>query len=154
MKAKKFEFLEFDCLSDGEIELVCKAKIPENKATGYVPIYLFEIRRSSDKEVVGRIDIRIGFNESVYYIGNIGYIIDEKHRGHNYATKACRIIKQVALAHGMNSLLITTNPDNIPSRKTCEKIGAKLVEIVDVPPYNELYLRGERQKCIYRWELD
>lgn len=53
----------------------------------------------------------------------------------------------------MNTLIITCNPDNFPSRKTCEKTGLKLKEIVDLPIYNEMYQDGERQKCIYEWIL-
>ncbi len=102
---------------------------------------------------IGAIDIRIGYNENLYYGGHIGYRVEENYRGNNYASKACKIIKDVATAHGMNRLIITCNPDNYPSRKTCEKVGLKLKEIVDLPPYNELYLDGERQECIYEWIL-
>jgi tagatose 1,6-diphosphate aldolase len=31
--------------------------------------------------------------------------------------------------------------------------GLELVEIVDLPPNNEMYQRGERQKCRYRLRL-
>jgi len=44
-------------------------------------------------------------------------------------------------------------PENTPSRRTCEKIGAKLLEIVDLPVHNQMYLEGERRKCIYEWKL-
>jgi len=148
-----FNFLDFDCLSDGEIELVCKEKIPENKDKKYVPTYAFLIRRTNDKVEVGDINIRIGYNENIYYGGNIGYGICEVYRGNNYASKACNIVKQVALAHDMSKLLITVTPENTPSRRTCEKIGAKLLEIVDLPIHNQMYLEGERRKCIYEWEL-
>jgi RimJ/RimL family protein N-acetyltransferase len=53
----------------------------------------------------------------------------------------------------MDKLIITCNPDNIASRRTCEKAGLKLKEIVDLPNYNEMYLEGERHKCIYEWIL-
>lgn len=53
----------------------------------------------------------------------------------------------------MDSLTITCNPDNVPSRKTCEKAGLNLKEIVDLPPHNEMYRNGEIQKCIYEWIL-
>ncbi len=96
-----------------------------------------------------KIGTRIGYNENLYYGGHIGYRVEENYRGNNYASKACKIIKDVAIAHGMNRLIITCNPENYPSRKTCEKAGLKLKEIVDLPPYNELYLEGERQECIY-----
>ena len=41
----------------------------------------------------------------------------------------------------MDVLWITCNPDNWPSRKTSEWIGATLVEIVDLPPENDQYKR-------------
>lgn len=53
----------------------------------------------------------------------------------------------------MNKVIITCNPDNVPSRKSCEKLGLTLLEIVDIPPHINLYQMGERQKCIYEWNL-
>jgi len=75
-----------------------------------------------------------------YYGGHIGYRIEEIYRGNNYDSKACKIIKNVAIAHGMNRLIITCNPENFPSRKTCEKAGLKLKEIVDLSQYVEIDL--------------
>lgn len=57
----------------------------------------------------------------------------------------------MAHAHDMEKLIITCNPDNIASRKTCENLGANLLEIVDVPEENDLYQRGEKEKCRYEW---
>ena len=48
----------------------------------------------------------------------------------------------------------TTTPDNLASRRTCEILGAELVETVELPPGNDMYERGERQKCRYRWVID
>jgi tagatose 1,6-diphosphate aldolase len=59
----------------------------------------------------------------------------------------------LARAHGLTTLWITCNPDNIASRRTCERIGARLVEVVDVPEGTPLYRRGERQKCRYCLEM-
>jgi len=53
----------------------------------------------------------------------------------------------------MDKLIITCNPDNFPSRMTCEKVGLKLREIKDLPPHNPMYQDGEKQKCIYEWIL-
>ena len=72
---------------------------------------------------------------------------------HHYAGKACKLLRQIAVTYGMDVLWITCNPDNWPSRKTCEWIGATLVEIVDLPPENYQYKKGERRKCRYRWIL-
>lgn len=150
-----FEFKNFNYLSDGEIDLTLHEMAPANEEKGYVPAYLYYITRHNSLEIIGEIDIRIGDrdNENIYYGGNIGYGVDESYRGHNYGAKACNIIKLVGEGHGMDKLLITCNPDNLPSRKTCEKIGAKLLEIVDLPPHNEMFKEGARQKCIYEWTI-
>jgi tagatose 1,6-diphosphate aldolase len=81
------------------------------------------------------------------YGGNIGYGLEPAWRGRHYAGKACKLLKQVALDQGMGVLWITCNPDNWPSRRTCEWIGATLVEIVDLPPDNDQYLDRETRKC-------
>ena len=148
-----FEFKDFDFLTDGEIDLKIEDKTPSNDEKGYVPAYKYRTTIHNSDDSMGNIDIRIGYNENIYYGGNIGYSIIKVHRGNSYASKACRIIKQVAIAHGMDRLIITCNLDNFPSRATCEKVGLKLKEIIDLPPYNEMYQDGERQKCVYEWIL-
>ncbi len=50
-------------------------------------------------------------------------------------------------------LWITCNPDNIASMRTCEILGAELVETVDVPEGITAYRKGERQKLRYKLEL-
>lgn len=148
-----FEFRDFDYLTDGEIDLIINEKAPSNDEKGYVPAYKYRITLHNSTETIGYIDIRIGNNENLYYGGHIGYFIEESFRGNSYASKACKIIKQVAISHGMDRLIITCNPDNYPSRRTCEKSGLKLKQIVDLPLNNEMYLEGERQKCQYEWDL-
>ncbi|WP_313165596.1 GNAT family N-acetyltransferase [Sedimentibacter sp.] len=148
------EFKELDLLTDGEIDLRIEEKIPPDEKKGYVPVYRYRITLHDSENSIGIIVIRIGYNENLYYGGNIGYFINEEYRGNNYALKACKIIKDVAVAHGMNKIIITCNPDNISSRKTCEKIGLEFKGIVSLPPHNEMYQRGERQKCLYEWILE
>lgn len=48
---------------------------------------------------------------------------------------------------------VEPNPDNHASRKTCEYAGGTLEAIVDLPEDNDMYMDGERQKCIYRFKL-
>lgn len=148
-----FEFKDFDYLTDGEIDLKIEEKMPANEEKGYVPAYKYRITLHGSDDTIGSIDVRIGYNEGLYYGGHIGYMIEESYRGNSYASKACKIIKQVAIAHEMKYLIITCNPNNFPSRRTCEKAGLKFKEIVDLPPYNDMYLEGERQECIYEWNL-
>ena len=148
-----FEFKNFNYLTDGEIDLVLTKMSPEDKAKNYVPSYEYKITLHGQDEAIGGICIRIGNNQNTYYGGHIGYGIDEAYRGNAYAAKACRLIVEVAKAHQMERILITCNPDNYPSRRTCEKVGLHLLEIVDLPSDNEMYLEGEFQKCIYEWIL-
>ena len=53
----------------------------------------------------------------------------------------------------MTELIITCSPDNIPSRRTLEKLGGTLLETANVPEDHWLYQRGEKVKNIYRYDL-
>lgn len=149
-----FEFKDFDLLSDGEIDLRIGEKVPADDVKGYVPSYRYYIYLHHTDTQVGEIDLRIGYTEGLYYGGHIGYAVHEPYRGSNYALKACKIVKHLAIAHEMTKLYITCSPDNIPSRRTCEKLGLNLLEVADLPPHNDMYHDGERQKCIFEWILD
>ncbi len=152
---KNFGFSHVDTLSDGEIAVRVRETCPEDQLRGYAPVYKFDVLLAYTEIVVGAIDLRISNTEHILlYAGHIGYGIDPRYRGNRYAAKACKLIKQTALAHGFTTLWITCNPDNLASRRTCEILGAKLVEIVDLPEYTEMYQKGERQKCRYRWDLE
>ena len=147
-----FVFDPADWLADGEIRLKLTETKPADPQRGLVPSYHFAIGRP-DGAVVGHCDLRVGHNQKLYYGGNIGYGVEEAHRGHHYAGKACLLLFQLARRHDMKYLYITCNPENIPSRRTCEYAGGVLEAIVDLPPDNDMYLEGERRKCVYRFEL-
>jgi len=149
----EFNFLDFDVIKGEEIDLFLVNTVPGNKDKNWVPAYHFDIYLSGSSESIGKIDIRIGYNENLYYGGHIGYTVKEEFRGNHYAAKAVLLLKKVAHAHGMEKLIVTCNPDNIASRKTCEYVGANLVKIVDIPEYNDMYQRGEKEVCIYEWVL-
>jgi len=104
--------------------------------------------------MLGGIGLRIGSSHSIeQYYGHLGYHVFPAARGRNYAQRACRLLLPLAKAHGIDPLWITCNPDNLASRKTCERLGAVFQGIVPVPPNDPLYLRGEHQKCRYRLDL-
>ena len=150
----EFKFLDYQPFTDGEIEVVIREKRPGDERKGYVPAYWFDILLNGSLEPIGQLDLRIGNTRHlVMYGGHVGYSIKEQHRGHNYAAKACNLIKNVAIDHGLKTLWITCNPDNYASRRTCEILGCELVEIVDLPEDTDMYRWGERQKCRYRWDL-
>ena len=148
-----FKFLNTSDLTDGEIYLQLLRLLPDDEYKYYVPTYIFAITKVDTNEIVGELALRIGFNRSLYYAGHIGYHVHKEFQGNNYAEKACRIAFRQARKHDMEELAITCNPDNIASRRTCEKLGGHLEEIVDVPPDTEVYEMGDRQKCIFMYEL-
>jgi len=123
--------------------------VPEKN---WLPAYYFSICLP-DGTPVGHCDLRIGHNEKVYYGGNIGYGVDEPYRGHHYATKACRLLFELAKKHGMDYLYITCNVTNPASARTCEYAGGKLVAIENLPQDNDMYKEGMRQVRVYRFEL-
>ena len=53
----------------------------------------------------------------------------------------------------MDYLIITCNPDNYASRKTCKYAGEIFEKIVQLPDENDMRIDGETEKCIYRFDL-
>ncbi|MCP8968448.1 GNAT family N-acetyltransferase [Ectobacillus ponti] len=148
-----FVFQTFYNLTDGEIQLVPLKYIPADYEKGFVPAYEFGIAPANNAGLMmGKIQLRVGDNENTFYGGHVGYMVRDVFRGNNYAAKACLLVRKVAAAHDMEKLIISCNPNNMPSKRTCEKTGARLRDIVEVPPHHDLYQRGERETCIY--ELD
>jgi tagatose 1,6-diphosphate aldolase len=105
--------------------------------------------------IAGAIGFRIGSNHTIeMYYGHFGYHVYPPARGHHYAERACRLLLPLAYRHGLRTLWITCNPDNYASRRTCERLGARLVSIVPVPEEDALYVRGDREKCRYSLDLN
>lgn len=124
-----------------------------NPKKNWVPAYHFKICLLQDGTEVGNCDLRVGHNKNTYYGGNIGYGVYELYRGNHYAGKAWLLLFRLAKLHGMECLYISCNPDNYASRKTCEYAGGVLKTIIYLPEDNDMYLEGEKQKCIYYFSL-
>jgi tagatose 1,6-diphosphate aldolase len=133
-------------------------RVPGDPAKDFVPYYAFWMRLRAQfnppVEVAGTINLRIGNNQNCeMYIGHIGYNVYPPARGNHYAERAVRLVLPLARHHGFDCVIITCNPDNVASRRTCERLGATLIETIDLPKDHPLYQRGERQKCRYRLEI-
>jgi len=102
-------------------------------------------------EIAGRISLRLGTSEDLrMYLGHLGYNVHAPARGQHLAERASRLLLPLAKKHGMPELWITANPDNIASRRTCERLGATYVDTVTLPDNHPLYIAGDREKCRYR----
>lgn len=136
------------------VDLAPTYTIKADASNQYVNSYLFNICLHDSMIVVGKCDLRVGMNEELYYLGQIGYSVIEEYRGNHYAYQACLLLFELAKEqYGMEDLIITCNPDNLPSRKTLEKLGGELIEIADVPTNHYCYKIGDYQKCIFRYDL-
>ncbi len=146
----EFEFFSnFDAMSDGEISLRISQKYQGDDEL--LPFYYYDI--CVGDIAVGKISVRIGNNYHSYYNGNVGYEIDKEYRGNNYAYKSCKLVLQVAQAHGMNEMVLTCDESNIASYKTIEKLGAELIEIVKPPNDYFAYRENMEKQRIYKIEL-
>ena len=148
-----FVFFKPYNLKTEEIALKLESTSEGDPEKNWAPAYYFDICNPQGVKM-GAIDLRLGYNEFLYYAGNIGYTILPEFRGHHYAGKACRLIFDLARKHGMKEIIITCNPDNIASAKTCEAVGGVLERIVELPQDNPMRIdKGETHKCIYRVKL-
>lgn len=136
------------------VKLKLISENPADNKKKYVPSINYEIVLDDPSMVVGRCVLRLGHNDNTFWGGNIGYYVDEKYRGHGYAYEACLLLFETAKARGLNELYITCNPENIASKKTCEKLpkGVLLGEL-EIPLDNEMRDKGEYRKCIFKYIL-
>ena len=139
--------------SDDQIELVLSNQDVADDSCGIDDGYLFSIYRAKTRDYVGYVCLRLGESPALYYLGHIGYRIEEKHRGNGWAGRACRLMRPLIERLGMESVVITTNVENIASRKTCERLGCILERIADVPPEQRTVCAGALQKCRYIWRM-
>lgn len=145
-------FYDVADLKDGEITLRLDRTCDEQPEKRWLPAYYFSICLS-DGTPIGKCDLRIGHNDKTYIGGNIGYSVEKEYRGHHYAAKACALLFRQARKHGMDHLIITCDPANAASYKTCERAGGTYLETADIPEDNEMYAEGKRQVMIYRFTL-
>ncbi|MCJ8313409.1 MAG: GNAT family N-acetyltransferase, partial [Saccharospirillaceae bacterium] len=141
-----YPFKHYRPIIGSNVQLVLANCIQGPQSMDGVPAYVFNVCLN-DGVLIGQVDLRIGNSEYLTkYGGQLGYGISKAHRGNNYAFQACSLLKQVALEHAMETIWITCNTDNAASIKTCEKLGAKKIDTVEITAWTELYERGDREK--------
>ena len=148
-----FQFLEFNDLEDGELKLVLKSCDMPDLDKGYSPRYGFSIIHIEDNKDIGVVYFSVDRSRRQYLRGHLSFGVSPAYSGHNYAMKACKLIKRVALEHGFKRLFIGCGYENIASRKTIEKLGAVLITIDDVSD-SEIFKELEEEKILmYVWNI-
>ncbi len=146
------KFFPADDLRTSEIHLRLDRTCDAQPEKDWVPAYYFSICLP-DGAKIGQCDLRIGHNDRLYIGGNIGYGIDEPYRGHHYAAKACELLLKQAQRHDLKYVIITCDPDNVASSRTCQLAGGQYLETAAVPEWHNMYDEGKRQVMVYRFDL-
>jgi RimJ/RimL family protein N-acetyltransferase len=145
-------FIELPQLTDGAVSLQLEEAKPADPVKKHVPAYHFRI--VCQGLPVGYINLRIGYPDSLFYGGQIGYGVAEAFRGRGIAGTACRLLSPVMRAHGMKTALITNEVTNAASRRVCEKIGARFLCQADVPENHEMYQTGSRKVNVFAFDAE
>ena len=115
--------------------------LPDGSTAPRVPGYR---RWMWDGEFCGSIGLRWQRGTEAlppYCLGHIGYAVVPWKQRRGYATRALREVLLEAKAEGLRFVEITTDPDNVASRRVVEANGGVLVEEFVTPPS----LGGERK---------
>jgi predicted acetyltransferase len=150
-----FRVRESDYFSDGVIELRIAFTYDGNGDKGTVPFYGCRICLAGTDTRVGTISLRLNVdqNQELYYDGHIGYFIKEEFRGKEYGVRGCKLASYLALIEGITELMISCNVENHSSIRVIEKLGAKMVDTIDVPDeYLDEHDTGSRRNR-YQWNL-
>ncbi|MBQ8161276.1 MAG: GNAT family N-acetyltransferase [Clostridia bacterium] len=135
--------------SDGVIDLYRLNRPSPPSYLQFGETLYWKITETGKKDTAGEISLRLGEGVGIYYYGHVGYHVDPPYRGHGYAVRACRLIAQYARKAGKGSLVITTDPDNLASRKTCEHLGCYLERQVTLTEQMQRKLDLPAEKCRY-----
>jgi len=139
-------------LQNGPVRLIFKKRVDVDPAHGRVPYLHFRIVTLEGTDV-GHLNFKMGDTDHITrYAGHIGYRIEEGFRGHAYSFHACLALRPY-LRKTADRIIITSDPDNYASIHIIEKLGARFIDGVDVPPDDPSYKNGARRKRRYEWVL-
>jgi predicted acetyltransferase len=126
-----------------------EARPVEARFLSVAPEIRFAIHRRSDGLRVGRTHLRITDDPVILRaVGHAGYEVAEAHRRQGHATRAVRLICGLARHYKIAPLWVLIAPENIASRLTVERVGFRLVDIVDASP-EAIGLGTEPRLCRY-----
>lgn len=146
-KKKEVENERLTVVTDHEIDLT----VPKG-SEGHNNV--FDIYLHNTDELIGIIWYDRGSDkEFTKYYGNVGYEIKEKYNGNYYALKALKLLKNVMLNDDIKTMIFNILPENIASRKTVEKLGARILCYRPVPKKHKLYNIEGDLLVIYKFEI-
>ena len=137
-------------LRDGEMHLRLKGAREACPEREELPARYFDICLE-DGTRVGNCELRIGRNGRTPVSGNIGFGVYPAWRGHHYAARAVKLLLRLATEQGMEEVLITCDPGNRASARSCELAGGIPMGTAEIPPEHPLYREGKRQVLVYRF---
>jgi tagatose 1,6-diphosphate aldolase len=105
-------------------------------------------------ETVGIIRLRLTNEiEFLNFYGHIGYFIKTKFRGNGYACKAFKMLFPLIRYHEIKPVIITCDPNNIGSIKTCKRVGATHIK-TEIFKTSRSKLDGTRAVKKMIWHLN
>lgn len=108
---------------------------PEARFLALVPECRFAVHRRADGVRIGRIHLRLTNDPAIAgAIGHTGYEIEAPFRRQGYATRALQLIRGLAAHYRVEPLWVLIEPENGPSRRTAERAGLRLVDVVPTAP--------------------
>lgn len=136
-------------LEGPEFDLVLQDAGRKDPSCGIIGGFTYGLYEKGGRRNMGYVSMRLGESPELYYLGHIGYRVEEGYRGHGYAQKAVRLLLPNIRALGLASVVITTDVDNLPSRRTCESLGCVLERVAPVPERYQPVCMMSRHKCRY-----
>lgn len=137
-------------LHSGPIRLQFEKIVSVKPGGELVPFYHFKIVNKNEV-IVGHINFRVGDTRHVKMCaGHIGFEILPKYRGNLYSYYACKALAPFIKKH-YDHVVLTTDPSNLASIRIIEKLGAKFINEIEVPPDDPAYAGGARYKRRYEW---
>ena len=138
---------------DGEIALYPREFYGFSRQIQCKQTLILNIVDEATDRIAGEVALRIGESPELFYLGHIGYHVDPPFRGHGYAAKACRLCAPILREQGMRTVVITTDPGNVPSIRTCLRLGSELESTVSVPAGVQERLEISAEKHRFVWTL-
>lgn len=143
-----------DVIAGPWFDLVLQDAGRKDPSCGIVGGFTYGLYESNGRRSMGYVSMRLGESPELYYLGHIGYRVEEAYRGQGFAEKAVRLLLPSIKAFGLASVVITTDVDNLPSRRTCERLGCVLERVAPVPERYQPVCMMSRHKCRYILRLD